>query len=138
MRTRPMNAEAIAVVTECTAGSDAGRLTFPQVVGMLVTAGVERYHTDLCRAEKTYYLPDGTSLVVAGAEPAATPAIGFSAAGIDAAVRAVQAGKLTYEQFCVRIAEAGCVGYHVSLAGRRAVYYGRTGEMHVEMFPGGD
>ncbi len=138
MNTRPMNAEAIAVVTECTAGSDAGRLTFPQVVGMLVTAGIERYHADLCRAEKTYYLPDGASLVVAGAKLAARPTIGFSAAGIDAAVRAVQAGKLTYEQFCARIAEAGCVGYHVSLAGRRAVYYGRTGEMHVEMFPGGD
>jgi len=133
-----MNAEAIAAATECTAGSDAGRLTFPQVVGMLVTAGIERYHTDLCRAEKTYYLPDGTSLAVAGATLSASPASGFSAAGIDAALREVQAGKLTYEQFCARIAEAGCVGYHVSLAGRRAVYYGRTGEMHVEMFPGGD
>lgn len=29
----------------------------------------------------------------------------------------------------------GCVGYHVSLAGRRAVYYGRSGETHVEQFP---
>jgi len=64
------------------------------------------------------------------------PARAFSAAGVDAAVRAIQAQKIQYREFCERIAAAGCVGYTVSLTGRRAVYYGRTGESHVEMFPG--
>jgi hypothetical protein len=35
-----------------------------------------------------------------------------------------------------RVLEAGCVGYIASMAGRRVVYYGRTGDNHVEWFPG--
>ncbi len=31
--------------------------------------------------------------------------------------------------------DAGCAGYFVSLIGRRAVYFGRTAETHVEPFP---
>jgi uncharacterized protein YbcV (DUF1398 family) len=66
-----------------------------------------------------------------------TPAQSFSAQRVEAAVRAVQAGAIRYKQFCWQVMEAGCVGYLVSLAGRRVVYYGRTGDMHVEHFPGG-
>jgi uncharacterized protein YbcV (DUF1398 family) len=47
----------------------------------------------------------------------------------------IQAQKIKYREFCVRIADAGCVGYLVSLVGRRAVYYGRSGESYVEPFP---
>ena len=73
---------------------------------------------------------------VVPAEPVATSApSAVAASAVHAGVRAIQQGKLTYKAFCERIAEAGCVGYHVSLAGRRAVYYGRTGENHVELFP---
>jgi uncharacterized protein YbcV (DUF1398 family) len=74
--------------------------------------------------------------VVAGEPADTTPAGEFSAAGVDAAVRDIQVGKIQYRTFCARIAAAGCVGYHVSLAGQRAVYYGRTGDCHVEWFPG--
>lgn len=131
-----MNPSIAAVAEDCTARSDAGRITFPQVVAALGAVGIEGYHADLRRAEKTYYLADGASHVVASA-PVATPAAdGFSAPGVAAAIRAVQAGELDYKGFCARILAAGCVGYHVSLAGRRAVYYGRTGETHVELFPG--
>src|SRR5690606_34367519 len=59
----------------------------------------------------------------------------FSAASIDALVRAVLSGTSTTKEFCRLIAEAGCVLYLVSLAGRRAVYYGRSDEARVEMFP---
>lgn len=123
------------VMRDCTRASDEDSLSFPEVVARLAAAGVERYHADLCRAEKIYYLPDGGSLAVAAAPPAVAPAFEFSAAAVDAAVRAIQARTLTYKAFCDRIAAAGCVGYHVSIAGRRAVYYGRSGESHVEPFP---
>ena len=63
------------------------------------------------------------------------PAQAFSAAGVDAAVRAIQAQTISYKEFCDRIVAAGCVDYIVSLVGRRAVYSGRTGENHVEPFP---
>ena len=130
-----MDAHAIDVMQECTKGSDDERLMFPQIVAKLVEAGVEQYHADLRRAEKTYYMPDGESHVVASALIASAPAAGFSAAGVESAVRASQAQKIGYREFCERIAEAGCVGYFVSLAGRRTVYFGRTGDSHVERFP---
>ena len=47
----------------------------------------------------------------------------------------MQAGLIKYRAFYTRIAEAGCAGYLVSLSGRRAVYYGRSAEMNVELFP---
>jgi uncharacterized protein YbcV (DUF1398 family) len=123
------------VALECTEASDAERITFPQVVGKLMAAGVERYHADLVRAERTYYMPGGESVVTPGHALDAAPATAFSASGVEAAVRAIQAGKIEYREFCARIAAAGCAGYIVSLAGRRAVYYGRTGETYVEPFP---
>jgi glutamate-1-semialdehyde 2,1-aminomutase len=39
-------------------------------------------------------------------------------------------------EFCEQIAAARCVGYMVSLAGRRAVHYGRTAEVYVELSAG--
>ena len=124
-----------AILEDCTTGSDEERLTFPQVVGNLMSAGIERYHADLQRAEKTYYLPSGESAVLATHRVDETPAATFHAAGVEAAVRAIQAGRIKYIEFCERILRAGCVSYIVSLAGRRAVYYGRSGETYVEPFP---
>lgn len=132
-----MDPATLAALRDCTTGSDTGIMTFPQVIARLAAVNIERYHADLVRAEKTYYLPDGTSHTLACHKLDTPPAAPFSAAGVDAAVRAVQAGAIDYAEFCRRIAHAGCVFYVVSLTGRRAVYYGRTGEAHVEMFPAG-
>lgn len=130
-----MDADVRDIVEECTKASDDGRVSFGEVVLKLMEAGVERYHTDLIRAEKTYYMPDGESHFVAGAAIETIPATAFSAASVEAAVRAIQGGQISYKEFCEHIAAAGCVGYFVSLAGRRAVYYGRTGDFYVEPFP---
>lgn len=130
-----MQAEIINVLQECTDGSDQERVTFPEVVAKLAGAGVERYHADLLRAEKTYYLPSGESQRLQAASVVAVPPTAFTADGVAAAVRAIQQQQIKYREFCERIAQAGCVGYFVSLAGRRAVYYGRTGDSYVEPFP---
>jgi uncharacterized protein YbcV (DUF1398 family) len=131
-----MNPSIRDVVLECTRASDEERVTFPEVVKKLIDAGVERYHADLLRSEKTYYLPSGESEVVPNHAVSFVPSQEFSAQGVDAAVRAIQAGKIRYKTFCERVAAAGCVGYFVSIAGKRAVYYGRSGDSHVEWFPG--
>jgi uncharacterized protein YbcV (DUF1398 family) len=131
-----MDAHTKEVVVEATRASDEERVTFGEVVKNLVVAGIERYHTDLVRGERTYYLPNGESEVVIGEAVAVVPARDFSATGVDAAVKAIQAGKIQYRTFCERIAKAGCVGYMVSIAGRRTTYYGRGGDTHVEWFPG--
>jgi uncharacterized protein YbcV (DUF1398 family) len=130
-----MNAATHDVLVECTEGSTNERITFPEVVGKLIGAGVERYTADLTRAEKTYYLPNGENETLKMYAVSKEQAERFSADSVEAAVRASQQQKIKYRGFCERIAEAGCVGYMVSLAGKRAVYYGRTGETHVEMFP---
>lgn len=130
-----MDALVKTVVQDCTTASDEERIAFPEVVGRLMQAGIERYHADLLRAEKTYYLPNGESEIVRATRIDTNPAPQFSASEVEAAIRASQSQSIGYKEFCTRIAAAGCVGYFVSLAGRRAVYYGRTGDCHVEHFP---
>jgi uncharacterized protein YbcV (DUF1398 family) len=124
------------VVAECAAASDDETITFPDVVRTLMAVGVERYHADLVRGERTFFLPDGDNVAVSAHKLLAPPAAEFSGDGVAAALKAIQQGAIQYRTFCARIAEAGCVAYVVSLAGRRAVYYGRTGETYTEHFPG--
>jgi uncharacterized protein YbcV (DUF1398 family) len=123
------------VMHACSTGSLDGSLTFPEVVARLAAAGCEQYHADFRRQEKTYYLPDGESEVVA--LPVAGPAIPsvFSDHALVATLRAIQAGQITYVEFLRRIVAAGCVGYFVNIAGQRAIYFGRNGESYVEVFP---
>ncbi len=130
-----MEDHATDVVHEMTRASDEERILFPQVVAALAGAGVERYHADLVKATKTYYWPDGRHQEVV-CHGSSAPAKDFDAAAVEAAVRDSQQGKILYRVFCERIAAAGCAGYFVSLAGRRATYYGRSSATHVELFPG--
>lgn len=129
-----MRPETIRVVQECTVASDQERITFPEVVMKLARAGVERYHADLTRGERTFYMPSGESHRVAAEQVGPTPATVFAAGEVEAAIHAIQQQKIQYREFCDRIVRAGCVGYMVSLAGHRAVYYGRTGDTYVEPF----
>ena len=132
-----MDAKAQAAVIECSRASEEGRMSFPQVVATLAAAGVESYVADFRRSTKTYYLPDGESLEVAAEKVAAQPARAFDIPTIQAAIREAQANgpDYTYRSFCEKVVRAGCAGYIVSILGRRAVYFGRTAETHVEMFP---
>lgn len=129
-----MDSHVKDIVTEMTLASDEERITFPQVVKALMEAGVERYHADLVCSNKTYYMPDD-SFEATACHRTSAPARQFSAAGVEAAVRAIQGQTISYREFCERIAAAGCVGYFVTLIGRRAVYYGRDADSHIELFP---
>jgi uncharacterized protein YbcV (DUF1398 family) len=137
-----MEQKLIAVFHEASAGSIAETINFPAVVKNLIEAGVESYRCDLYRREKTYYMPDGRSHVET--EPELDPrefngarvAREFSEDQIVAALRAVQTGAITYVEFLRRIMKAGCVGYQVCVAGKRVLYFGRAGQVYVELFPG--
>jgi uncharacterized protein YbcV (DUF1398 family) len=120
------------VVREMTRASDEERISFPDVVEALMQAGVERYHADLLAGTKTWYMPDGSFEITHGR--ALQAAKDFMGEGVQEAVHAIQQGEIGYRAFCARIADAGCVGYFVSLAGQRAVYYGRTLAAHVQWF----
>jgi len=120
------------VVREMTRASDEERISFPDLVQALMQAGVERYHADLLAGTKTWYMPDGSFEITHGRVLQA--AKDFMGESVQEAVHAIQQGEIGYRAFCERIAAAGCVGYFVSLAGQRAVYYGRTLAAHVEWF----
>lgn len=130
-----MDDATLTIIREVAQASDAERMTFPEVVARLSAVGVERYHVDVVRAERTYYLPNGGFHPEPAHADGDHPATAFAGAAVEAAVRASQRGEIGYREFRRRAAAAGCVGYLVSLVGRRVVYYGRTGETHVEHFP---
>jgi uncharacterized protein YbcV (DUF1398 family) len=131
-----MKPEWAQVMENCVRGSVAGEMTFPQVISQLAAIGVERYHADYSRQEITYYLEDGDSYVVpAPHDPRIVTATQFSSVSIEAAVRRSQRNEHSYTDFVRETMEAGCVGYFAQITGRRVLYFGRCGDIHVENFP---
>lgn len=119
-------------------GSESGAMTFPQSVQLLMEAGFDGYAVDFRRATRTYYLTNGETVELETAPPSVPVAASFDAGMVRQALREAQAlvPGYTYKSFCDKVAGAGCAGYLVSLLGRRVLYYGRTGETHIEYFPG--
>ena len=95
----------------------------------------EGYYKDLARREIIYYLSDGSThterLSIASLS---IPEVFDEAALIDA-IRAAQRDEIRYPEFIIRAVRAGTAAYRVYINGRRAVYLGRTGDVHVEHFP---
>ena len=120
-------------------GSESGAMTFPESVRVLVEAGFDGYAVDFRRSTRAYYMPDGAAIELK-TERTGPVAERFDAAVIKEALREAQAlvPGYTYKGFCAKAMAAGCAGYIVSFPGRRVVYFGRTAETHVELFPQGN
>jgi len=116
--------------------TQAGELIFPEVVRRLLDAGVESYFCDLAGGVETIYMRDGATLIEKISLPLATIAEEFSREGVVAAIRGAQTDTIRYPEFVRRSTAAGVIAYWAFLTGRRVVYFGRKGEMHVEEFPG--
>jgi uncharacterized protein YbcV (DUF1398 family) len=132
-----MDAERISVARASMQASHDGSLSFPDIVGRLIEAGFEGYIVDYRRNDQTHYLPDGDNVIVAMPPSPGAVSADFDASAVEALVRWAQANGAgySYPAFCERVKTAGCAGYIVSFLGRRVVYFGRTGETHVEHFP---
>ena len=134
--------ETIAVLHECSERSVAGNITFPEVVGKLMAVGIESYHADLYRREKTYYAANGDSHVESerGLDAKIFNADAVTAElnpkGVKEALRQIQHKEIDYQQFLRRILSAGVANYWVYLGGKRAIYVARNGDEYVEWFPG--
>lgn len=132
----------LVVLHECSERSVAGNITFPEVVGKLMEVGIESYHADLYRREKTYYAANGDSHVESenGLDPKVFNADAVAAAlnsdGVKASLRQIQHKEIDYQHFLRGILAAGVANYWVYLAGKRAVYVARNGDEYVEWFPG--
>lgn len=133
-----MNEQQKTTAQACLAGAEDNSLSFPQIVGALMAAGFESYAVDLRRSTATYFLPDGESLQLPVHPVDGPVAPVFNSAGLQTAIREaqLQVPGYTYKGFCRKAAAAGCSGYIVSFSGRRALYFSRTAETHVELFPG--
>ncbi len=132
-----MDTSLTKVAKTCLEGAETDTMTFPQIVGTLMREGFESYAIDFRRASATYYLPDGDSIVLPTHRGEVPIADTLDVASVQAAIREAQqlVSGYTYAGFCAKVMAAGCAGYIVSFIGRRAVYFGRTGETHVEHFP---
>lgn len=123
------------VIKDTTTQSMAGRMSFPEVVQTLAKEGVESYQVDLVQNLKSFYLPSGE--VITERFSFAGPAIAeeFSQEKVVEAIRSIQAKKIDYLDFLNLIMSAGCNIYTVYINGKKAIYFGRKGDLHMEEFP---
>ncbi len=132
-----MNDQQKAAAQAALQAAETNRKTFPEIVGALIEAGFESYTVDYRRATTTYYLPNGESLELPAHRISAEIAASLNADQLQAAIREAQqqVPGYSYRGFSEKAALAGCAGYIVSFSGRRALYFGRTAETHLERFP---
>ncbi|MES2596342.1 MAG: DUF1398 domain-containing protein [Verrucomicrobiota bacterium] len=129
-----MNTQLITAAAQATLASSK---PFPQIVGMLMEAGVEFYHVDYLALSKTYYSGDGA--VVSTPIPLeALPGVAaeFDAAALRANILDSQQNGQSWREFSVRAMKGGVHGYFAFLRGQRVIYMGRNGDQHTEWFPG--
>ncbi|QIL72267.1 DUF1398 family protein [Diaphorobacter sp. HDW4B] len=125
------------VITSLATATLDGSLPFPEIVGKLLSQGVEYYHVDYASNSFTFYSQAGATihagLVFEGLPGIATE---WNLAALKAAIVDSQQHGQDFRQFCVRAKRAGVQGYFAFLRGRRVLYLGRAGDQHVEWFPG--
>jgi len=125
------------IIIQIASNTLAGTLSFPEVVGQLLTAGVEYYHVDYIGMKKTFYGPEGGTVVTPiNYEGMPDVASDFSLEGIRADILDSQQNGQEYREFTRRAMEAGVQGYFAFLRGKRVTYIGRQGDQHIEWFPG--
>ena len=127
-----MNAD---LIREVLAESQAGKLTFPEVVRRLLDVGVESYFCDLAVRQETFYMSNGKTYSEKMTLPPAPIAQEFSPSEVVAAIRDAQAHAIRYPEFVKRSVAAGVIAYWAFLTGKRVIYFGRKGELHIEEFP---
>lgn len=132
-----MDAKRIALAQSCLDAAHDGSMSFPAIVHTLMEAGFKGYEVNYRTGAQAFYLPDGSSVALPAHSYEGPVNAAFDAAGMETLVRWAQSGEpaYSYPVFSEQAKRAGCAGYLVSFSGRRVVYYGRTAETHVELFP---
>lgn len=125
-----------SIIHEVLAESQAGKLIFPEVVRKLLEAGVESYFCDLAAGKEIFYMSDGETHEEGMTLARRAIAEEFSSSGVLAAIRGAQTDTIRYPEFVRQATEAGVIGYWAFLTGKKVIYFGRKGELHVEEFPG--
>jgi uncharacterized protein YbcV (DUF1398 family) len=127
-----MNRDVMHQVMEET---QAGKLTFREVVPRLLDVGVESYFCDFAALQETVYMRDGNTHAEKMTLPPAPIAEEFSSLGLIEAIRGAQTDTIRYPEFVKRATAAGVIAYWAFLTGKKVIYFGRKGEFHIEEFP---
>jgi len=130
-----MNGEAIEVIQEVAAETQAGRLIFPEVVRRLLEVGVESYFIDFATGSETFYFENSGTYSETMTLPLNAIAEEFSKEDLVAAIRGAQSDAVRYPEFVRLATVAGVIGYWAFLTGKKVTYFGRKGEQHTEVFP---
>ena len=125
------------IITETARKTLQGKISFPEVVGQLLAAGVEYYQVDYVGLRKIFYSAEGDVVVVAiNYEELPPVAADFNVPALRADILDSQRHNQPYRDFTRRAMEAGAQGYFAFLRGKRVTYFGRQGDQHTEWFPG--
>ena len=131
-----MNADEIARLARSTLD---GSMPFSEIVGQLITIGVEYYHVDYAAGSFTFYGESGAIVMAPITFEDLPPIAGdFDVAALKAAILDSQQHGQEFRDFCVRAMRAGVQGYIAYLRGKRVAYFGRQGDQHTEWFPGAE
>lgn len=130
-----METSTLNTIEQSARQSYEGLISFGQVVGNLMQAGVESYHADYRQPSTTYYLPTDENVSLVLKVPELPISKEFDKDALQNAIRGAQRGEVKYQQFMELSMKAGCTGYFVWIEGRHVTYYGRKGETHIEPFP---
>ena len=110
-------------------------MIFPEVVRRLANVGVESYFVDFANGRESFYASNGEKYAEKMSLSLDPVAEEFSSTGIVAAIRGAQADTIRYPEFVKRASAAGVIAYWAFLVGKKVIYFGRKGEMHIEEFP---
>ena len=111
------------MILEAARGTLDGTLSFPEVVGKLLAAGVEYYHVDYVGLRKRFYSAEGemmaTSINYEGLPPVAPE---FDAAALRANILDSQRNGQPYREFTRRAMAGGVQVYITFLRGKRVTF----------------
>lgn len=111
-------------------------LSFPDGIMQLIQAGVQFQYIDLIQLVTISYSVNNDYLIdnMVFDEKIYVES-NFDIDIIQKAIRLSQEENLPFIEFCKMAAQAGCIGYHIFIYGKKVVYYGREGQSHIEFFP---
>ena len=115
-----------------------GTAPFPEIVEMLISAGVEYYFVDYTAMKTTFYGNGEAVMCPVTYENMPAIADDFDATEVKAAIRDSQTKGQSHRDFSRRVMAAGVQGYFAFLRGKRVTYIGRQGDQHIEWFPGAE
>ena len=129
-----MNTQLITAAAHATLHAEK---PFPQIVGMLIEAGVEFYHVDYLALRKTFYSGEGAIVSLSiPIEGLSQVALDFDAEALRSNICDSQQNGQSWRDFSLRAMNGGVQGYFAFLRGQRVTYFGRQGDQHTEWFPG--